>query len=76
MIKIKKMDNSVAYLNPLLIEQLVKTPDVMVILSNGKKIVIRNNVRDILDQILDFWKSAYHHEHKMRYLEKMTGESQ
>lgn len=70
MIKIVKMNNSVSFINPLLIEQISATPDVMITLNNGKKIITRNTVADIIEQVMDFWRAIYHLENKTEYLKQ------
>ena len=71
MIKIIKMNNSVSYINPLLIEQISETPDVMITLNNGKKIMTRDTVANIVEQVIDFWRAAYHLEYKNEYLKRI-----
>ena len=72
MIKITKMNNSQSFINPLLIEEISETPDVVITLNNGKKIITKTKVVDIIEQIMDFWRAVYHLEHKTSYLKKLT----
>ena len=72
MIEIIKMNNSKSFINPLLIEEITETPDVMITLNNGKKIIVKNKVVDIIEQMMDFWKSIYHLEYKVDYLKKLS----
>ncbi len=56
MILITRFDNSVAYINPHLIEMLEETPDTM-IGYNGKKMVVKESVQVIIERIIKYRRS-------------------
>jgi flagellar protein FlbD len=54
MIKVHLMNGSHIVLNSDLIESLEATPDTMISLSNGKKLIVIESVSDIVDRIVEF----------------------
>ena len=53
MIKLTKIDGSTFYLNARFVEQVTATPDTQIILSNGKRILVKES----LEQFIDFMKN-------------------
>ncbi|OLO40901.1 flagellar protein FlbD [Alkalihalophilus pseudofirmus] len=48
MIKLTRLNNSTFLLNVLLIEQVEAFPDTTITLVNGKKIVVRESINDVM----------------------------
>jgi flagellar protein FlbD len=66
------MDQEVLYINPQIIEQIQETPDTVLSLTNGKKLVLLNSAKEVTSMILDYWKMIYAPKDKEEYLAKMT----
>ena len=54
MIPVTRLDGSVYYLNPHLIETAEATPDVVVTLITGKKLIVREGIEDLLGRIIEY----------------------
>jgi len=54
MIKVTRLDESVFYVNPHQIESLEETPDTVITLVTGKKLVVKNKIQDVLNSILEY----------------------
>jgi flagellar protein FlbD len=56
MIKVTRFDKSVLWVNPHLIEFLEETPDTVITLISGKKIVVSEKINDIINSIIEYRK--------------------
>jgi flagellar protein FlbD len=54
MIMMRLMNGSHIVLNSDLIEFVEATPDTVISLSNGKKLMVKESVSEVVDRILDF----------------------
>ncbi len=54
MIFVTKMNNEVVLLNNDLIETIEETPDTVVTLTTGKKLIIKESSKEILRRIIEF----------------------
>jgi flagellar protein FlbD len=54
MIRLKRLNNEEFVLNADYIETLEATPDTVVTLTNGKKLMVKNPVEDIVNQVIDY----------------------
>ncbi|MDA3847157.1 MAG: flagellar FlbD family protein, partial [Vallitaleaceae bacterium] len=54
MINITKMNNQPILLNNDLIETIEETPDTVITLTTGKKLIVKESVDDILEKIIAF----------------------
>lgn len=54
MIFITKMNNETVLLNNDLIETIEETPDTVVTLTTGKKLIIKESSQEILQKVIDF----------------------
>lgn len=54
MIFITKMNNETVLLNNDLIETIEETPDTVVTLTTGKKLIIKESSQEILKKVIDF----------------------
>jgi len=54
MIKVTRLNGEPIYLNSALIEFIEVTPDTMITLTTGKKVIIIENIEYVLDKIIEF----------------------
>jgi len=54
MIKLERLDHSFLYVNPHQIEFIEQTPDTVITMLSGKKIVVSNSFDEILDAIVKY----------------------
>jgi len=59
MIKVNRLDGSVIVLNGLLIESVESTPDTIVTLTTGKKIMVKQGVDDVIQLFEDFIRRTH-----------------
>lgn len=57
MIKITRFNGSEFYLNATLIEMVEATPDSVITLVNGKKVVVKETVEEIHQLIADYYRT-------------------
>ncbi len=55
MIKLTKLNHEVLYLNPLIIESIEITPDTVIVLTNGKTLVVSDSIETIVEEIVAFY---------------------
>lgn len=56
MIKVTRLNGTEYLLNPHLIESVDSTPDTTVTLVSGKKVVIKETPREVVDEIVTYRK--------------------
>lgn len=54
MIKVTRLNNSELYVNPHQIEFAEKTPDTVVTMVSGKKIIVRETIPELLELIVAY----------------------
>jgi len=54
MIKVTRLNGEKFYINPDLIEFIEETPDTVVSMTTGRKVIVRESVSDILKHILEY----------------------
>jgi flagellar protein FlbD len=54
-IKLTKLNHETLYLNPLIIESIEITPDTVIVLTNGKTVVVSDTIDYIIDEIIVFY---------------------
>ncbi len=54
MIKLTKLDGKVFYLNPHLIETIESTPDTVITIAGGRKILVQEQAESIVDSIVSY----------------------
>ena len=59
MIKVSRLNGKEYYLNSDLIEFIEETPDTVITLTTGKKVIVEESTRQILDQIVEFRKHSH-----------------
>jgi flagellar protein FlbD len=57
MIKVVRLDDSVFYLNPHQIESLESTPDTVITMINGKTLVVKNKIQELIKSIFEYRRS-------------------
>lgn len=57
MVEITRLNGRKLMINALLIEQIEETPDTLVTLTTGKKIVVREKAGQLVSLIIDFHRS-------------------
>jgi flagellar protein FlbD len=53
-IPVTLLNGSTVYINPNLIEILERTPDTVITLTNGKKLMVRESPEEVADRFTDF----------------------
>jgi flagellar protein FlbD len=59
MISLRRLNNQVIMVNVDLIESLEATPDTVVTLTSGNKLLVRDSMEEIQAKIRDFKRSIY-----------------
>ncbi|WP_078380890.1 flagellar FlbD family protein [Sutcliffiella halmapala] len=59
MIKLTKLNGKPFALNAWLIEQVEETPDTMITLNNGKKIIVKEAMEEVILLSKDFYTSIH-----------------
>lgn len=59
MIKVTRLNDSVFFINEDLIEFIEETPDTVITLSTDKKLVVKESIENLIDQITKFRRSVY-----------------
>lgn len=54
MIKVTKINGDIVYLNSNLIEFIEETPDTMITLTTGKKIIVKEKIDIIIGLIVEY----------------------
>ncbi|NMA95166.1 MAG: flagellar FlbD family protein [Clostridiales bacterium] len=59
MIKVTRLNGKEYYINPDLIEFIESTPDTVMTMTTGKKVVVVEEIEDIICSIIDFKRKIY-----------------
>lgn len=54
MIKVKRLNEKEFVVNSDLIEFIEETPDTVITLTTGRKVVVKESVDDIIEKVIDF----------------------
>ena len=60
MIELARLNKKAFYLNSDLIETIEATPDTVITLTNGKKLVVSDSTEDIINKIAEFRYRCFH----------------
>ena len=60
MIEVTKLNGSPIVINADLIETVEPTPDTIITITTGKKIVVLEKVEDIIKKTIDYKRSIFH----------------
>lgn len=66
MIKITRLNKTVLVVNAEMIEFLEATPDTIITLTDGRKVVARESVDEIIDMIVAYKHRIFHSGPKVR----------
>lgn len=56
MISIKRLNGEEIYLNPHLIEMIEATPDTVILLTTGKRLVVQDPLTEVVEKIINYRK--------------------
>ncbi|MBI9011924.1 MAG: flagellar FlbD family protein [Clostridiales bacterium] len=59
MIRVTRLNDSVFFINEDLIEFMEETPDTVITLNTDKKLVVKESIDDLIQQITNFRRSIY-----------------
>jgi flagellar protein FlbD len=59
MIALRRLNNQPIMVNAELIEQLETTPDTVVTLTSGNKLIVRDTMEEIQAKIIDYKRKVY-----------------
>ncbi len=62
MIKLSRLNDLEFVLNCDLIETIEQTPDTIVSLSNGKKLLVKESVDEIVERVIQYKRRIFHDE--------------
>lgn len=54
MISVERFDGSILYINPHQIEFIEETPDLVITMMSGRKVVVKNSFEVVLDKIINY----------------------
>ncbi len=54
MVRVSRFDGSEFYINAELIEVIEMTPDTVISLTNGKKLVVRESAEEVVSRVVDY----------------------
>lgn len=57
MIKLTKLNDVQIYVNDELIEFIEETPDTMITLTTGKKIIVKEKIEVVINKIIEYKKN-------------------
>lgn len=59
MIRVNRLNNSEFVINCELIEFIEETPDTVITLTTGKKIVVKDSIDEIIDKVIKFKNNIF-----------------
>jgi flagellar protein FlbD len=59
MITVTRLNNTSIVVNPDLIVFIEETPDTIITLSNGEKLVIQEKVKEVIRRVIEFRRSIF-----------------
>jgi len=59
MITVTRLNNVSIVVNPELIAFIEETPDTIITLSNGEKLIVKETVREVIRRILNYRRSIF-----------------
>lgn len=64
MIKVTRLDHSELVVNAELIETIEATPDTVITLTGGKKLVVSEDVEEVVRRVMEYRRHAYGSQQK------------
>ncbi len=62
MIELTRLNGSVYFLNPDLIMTVEATPDTIITLTNGEKLMVKESTRQVIERFAAFKRTVFHPE--------------
>ena len=59
MIKLTRLNNTLIVVNSDLIEFVETTPDTIITLTTGKKVIVRESVDEVIDKVIEYKKRVF-----------------
>ena len=59
MVKLTRLNNTLIVVNSDLIEFVEETPDTIVTLTTGQKVIVRESVDEVIDKVISFKKRIF-----------------
>lgn len=59
MIKVTRINNTVLYINPDLVEFLEETPDTVISMTTGKKLLVLESISEIQGKIVEYKREIF-----------------
>ena len=59
MIALRRLNNQQIMVNPDLIESLEATPDTVITLTSGNKLIVRDSMNEVREKIIEFKRRVY-----------------
>lgn len=59
MVKVSRLNGKSFYINPDLIEFVEETPDTVLTMTTGKKLVVEETAEDVLQKIIDYKQKVF-----------------
>lgn len=59
MITVTRLNNTSIVVNPDLIVFIEETPDTIITLSNGEKLVVQEKVKEVIRRVIEFRRSIF-----------------
>lgn len=54
MIDIMRLDGKIYWVNPHMIESMETTPDLTLTMLSGRKIIVKNSPKELIDKIIEY----------------------
>lgn len=67
MIKVTRLNHSELVVNAELIETVEATPDTVITLTSGKKLVVSEDVEEIVRRVMEYRRDVYGAQRQQRY---------
>lgn len=67
MIKVTRLDHSELVVNAELIETVEATPDTVITLTSGKKLVVSEDVEEIVRRVMEYRRDVYGSQRQQRH---------
>jgi flagellar protein FlbD len=61
MIMLTRFDNSVFVVNCDIIQYVEKTPDTIITLTTGDKLIVRESAEEVIEKVIKFKRSIFQH---------------
>ena len=59
MIQLTRLNDSEFYVNPHQVEFIEKTPDTVITMLSGKKLVVTESIENVIDKIINYRRRMY-----------------